>query len=401
MWRIIWFFLGWRRVRLTGASPQWSLNALSARRVAFRDVARVDEFTIETTILTRDFDAARAAAERAMCQIDVLKSGGFGVTFAGLRRRWGLVLLLTLAVAVAALFLPHFVLFYEVSGNETVPEELILRNLKELGVGFGTYGPSIKPQWIKNHMLRRIPKLQWITITQNGCCAKVIVRERPETPTVNDRKTPRNVVASRAGVLTRVSVLEGNALCKVGDVVGEGELLVSAYTDFGYKISVSGALAEIYAETSRRSCAVIPDKTLKKVPNGEKRTQVSLVIGQKRVNIFGNSSIQTPECDKITTYRTLTLAGGYTFPITLEITHISGYDTVEEDTDAAWAQQMMRQLAREDVQRDMIAGQILSESFSLEHEGGGLRLYSVFSCEEMIARMTRARILEDDTDANS
>lgn len=399
MWRIIWYFLGWQRVRMCGASPQWSLNALAQRRVAIRNPVRMDEFTVEMTILRRDLPLARSAAVRAMCELEVIESGGFGVTFAGVKKRWALLVMLALAVA-AALVLSRFVLFYTVEGNETIPDEQILRELRELGVRFGTHGPSIKPQWVKNHMLTRIPKLQWITITQNGCCARVIVRERPEIPNVNNRRVPRNVIASRAGVLTRVEVLDGNALCKVGDVVSEGQLLVSAYTDWKYKVQVSGALAEIYAQTWRRGCGVLPDETQVKTENGEMHTAVSLVIGRIRWNIFGNSGIPAANCAKITTAHTLCLPGGYCFPVTLEITRISGYDTHSETLSDACAQAMMQQEALDAAQRDMIAGVITAQKFTMERADGQLRLYSVLSCEEMIARMVDARIFKDDADAN-
>ena len=67
-----------------------------------------------------------------------------------------------------AFVIPKFVFFYEVVGNETVPEAQILRELQNLGVGFGTYGPSIRPQELKNRMLLQIPKLQWLTVQQSG-----------------------------------------------------------------------------------------------------------------------------------------------------------------------------------------------------------------------------------------
>ena len=85
-----------------------------------------------------------------------------------------------------------------------MPSAQILRELQELGVGFGTYGPSIKPQELKNQMLLRIPKLQWLTVQQSGMCARVVVRERPDKEAVLDRKAPTDVIAARAGVLTRV-----------------------------------------------------------------------------------------------------------------------------------------------------------------------------------------------------
>ena len=65
-------------------------------------------------------------------------------------------------------------------------------------------------------MLLRIPKLQWLTVQQSGMCARVVVRERPDKAPVLDRKVPTDVIASRAGVLTRVEAVAGNCLCAPG-----------------------------------------------------------------------------------------------------------------------------------------------------------------------------------------
>lgn len=73
--------------------------------------------------------------------------------------------------------IPKFVFFYDVVGNETVPEAQILRELQNLGVGFGTYGPS-HVRRAENRMLLQIPKLQWLTVQQSGMRACVVVRER-------------------------------------------------------------------------------------------------------------------------------------------------------------------------------------------------------------------------------
>lgn len=221
MWRLVFFLAGWCRIRITGASPQWILSALATRRVAFREFRKTDDFTAELRILKRDLPAAYAAAQRSMCDLELMQCGGFAATFAWVKKRPLFPLLLTLTILTGTT-LPRFVWFYEVTGNERVPAQKILRELDALGVGFGTYGKSIQPQWVKNHMLFRIPELQWLTVTQNGACATVVVRERPEAEPVDDRKTARNVVAARAGLVTRVSVLAGSSLCKPGDVVREG-----------------------------------------------------------------------------------------------------------------------------------------------------------------------------------
>jgi similar to stage IV sporulation protein len=395
MWKFIWLFLGFCRVRITGASPQWALNRFAGERIAFRDTKKTDDFTIETSLLLRDLPRAAAAAERGMCDLSVLEKLGAPAVFGGLRKRALLLVLLFLAAA-SAIILPKFVWFYEVSGNHRVPSEQILRNLRELGVGVGSYGPSIRPQWVKNHMLARIPELQWIAVTQNGAVAKIIVRERPETEPTEDRKTPRNVIASRDGLLTRVSVLEGGALCKPGDVVTKGQLLVSAYTDYGYATQVSAALAEIYARTWRRGAALLPDTELcKRVQNQAKKT-VSLIIGQKRKIIFGNSGISTADCDKMTTRYPLTLPGGHALPIAVEITVISGYQTVAAPRSGLEAEQTLEQSVLGAARDDMIAGTVLKTDFSFSHESGAFRLASTLECEEMIARMVDANLFRNE-----
>ena len=234
MWRVIWFFLGVSRLSITGASPEWCMQRLAKARIAFHFCAKPDDFTAEIWILRRD--EARAAQQIRMggCDCAVLERSGFSAVFDGLWKRPVLLILLAAAIT-AAILVPKFVFFYEVEGNEAVPSAQILRELQELGVGFGTYGPSIKPQELKNQMLLRIPKLQWLTVQQSGMCARVVVRERPDKEPVLDRKAPTDVIAARAGVLTRVEAVAGNCLCVPGQAVASGELLVSAYTDFGFK----------------------------------------------------------------------------------------------------------------------------------------------------------------------
>ena len=159
MWRVIWFFLGVSRLSITGASPEWCMQRLAKARVAFHFGAKPDEFTAEVWVLRRDEARAAQLIRMGGCDCEVLEHGGFAAVFGGLGKRPVLLVLLAAAIA-AAIVVPKFVFFYAVEGNETVPSAQILRELRELGVGFGTYGPSIKPQELKNQMLLRIPKLQ-------------------------------------------------------------------------------------------------------------------------------------------------------------------------------------------------------------------------------------------------
>lgn len=396
MWRLIWFLQGYVQAELRGASPEWALERLSNARVAFLRVQRIDDFTIALLILRKDVPKAMAAAQKAMCELAVIRETGFGKTFGGLWRRRLFALGLVLCAA-GAFVIPKFVFFYDVVGNETVPDAEILRALHSLGVGFGTYGPDIQPQALKNKMLLLVPELQWFTVQQSGMCAHVVVRERPEKLAVEERRAPMNVVAAKDGVLTSVSSLEGNCLCAPGQAVTEGQVLISAYTDLEFTTRVSAALGEIYAETLTHKQVVCPDTALFKQPNGKTARRISLLVGEKRWNIFANGGNLEGKCDKITKTHMLTLPGGFEIPVGLEITELSGYDLVKKPLPEETAQALLIEQLERGVRQDMIAGEILDEALDLTRQNDRYELHASVRCEEMIARMVRASILKEET----
>ena len=393
MWRVIWFFLGVSRLSITGASPEWCMQRLAKARIAFHFCAKPDDFTAEVWILRRD--EARAAQLVVLARLDHAEPDHAGAhEHDGGQRHDAHALLILLAAAIAAgIVVPKYVFFYEVEGNEAVPSAQILRELRELGVGFGTYGPSIKPQELKNQMLLRIPKLQWLTVQQSGMCAHVVVRERPDKAPVLDRKVPTDVIASRAGVLTRVEAVAGNCLCAPGQAVAGGELLVSAYTDFGFKTQVTAARAEIYAETVRQAVCVLPEAEQIKTNRTAPRYAVSLLVGRRRISLFG-ADVPEGFYEKETKTRVLTLPGGFSLPLGIAITRICEYDTREETLRAQDAEGRLLELVQADAMRDMIAGSIRSSSVRTEQSGGCIRLYASLRCEEMIARMRPASLKE-------
>lgn len=392
MWRVIWFFLGVSRLSITGASPEWCMQRLAKARIAFHFCAKPDDFTAEIWILRRD--EARAAQQIRMggCDCAVLERSGFSAVFDGLWKRPVLLILLAAAIT-AAILVPKFVFFYEVEGNEAVPSAQILRELQELGVGFGTYGPSIKPQELKNQMLLRIPKLQWLTVQQSGMCARVVVRERPDKEPVLDRKAPTDVIAARAGVLTRVEAVAGNCLCVPGQAVASGELLVSAYTDFGFKTQVTAARAEIYAETVRQAVCIVPETEQAKERRAAPRYAVSLLVGRRRISLFC-AAVPEQSYEKETKTQYFTLPGGFSLPLGIAITRICEYDTREEKLRAQDAEDRLLELVQADALRDMIAGTITGCSVRTERSGGCIRLHASLRCEEMIARMRPASLKE-------
>lgn len=393
MWRVIWFLQGYVRARLKGASPEWALERLTQARAAFLEPVREDDVTISLLLQKKDVPKAESAAQKAMCELEIAEEFGLSKSLGGLFRRKVFCIALVLALA-ASFVIPKFVFFYEVTGNEAVPEEKILRAMKSLGVGFGTYGPDIKPQELKNKMLLLIPELQWFTVQQSGMRARVVVRERPERIPVEERRAPMDVVAAKNGVITSVYAYDGNCLCKPGQAVTKGQLLISAYTDLEFTTRVCAARGEIYAGTLAQKTVVTPDTVTVKRPNGKTARSVSLLLGEKRRNIFTNGGNLTGRCDKITRTHMLTLPGGLEIPIGLSVTQCVYYDTETKPLSPETAKAQLQEQAESAVRQDMIAGTILDITGELSRQNGIFEYTASIRCEEMIARMVRASILQ-------
>jgi len=393
--RLLWFFCGYEVVKICGASPQWTLNTLTLRRIPFWDLKWEDPLEVQISVFRRDFAAVEQAAADSQCNVTQKTEAGYWKTIRRIARRP--VLLLAVVLAVLSLWLiPKFLLFYEVSGNETVPDQQILRELEKLGIGFGTYGANLNPRWIKDHMLNTIDRLQWITVTQNGCKAKVIVRERPETPKTIDRKGYAHVVATQSGLVTQMSVLAGQPVVQPGDFVLEGDLLVSGLVDADRVFLMEYAQAEIFARTWRKSTVVIPQTTLEKEKTGEEFCCIWLEIGNHRIKIFGNSGISTVTCDKMINRKILTLPDGSVLPTALLVERLRPWQGSPVTLDREATSAMLTRHVEQTILQRMQAGEILSHQVQLQQRSGCFVLSSVAECREMIARTVEAKWSEED-----
>ena len=391
------FLAGYYRVGIHGAAPELALNRLVHERIPFWDLKRIDDFTSEISIKKKNFERVQHLASKAQNEATFLQEYGFFCHFRGLKKRKAFVaavFLIMLSVYVST----GFVWCLRVEGNNAVPSEHILRELEDLGVHFGTPGRAIVSQDLKNRMLVKIPELEWLTVNRSGGLATVVVRERNQVPKRVDRQLVTNMIAQRDCIITNMEVLSGQAVCQPGDTVHQGELLISGYTDLEHCTEATRALGEVYGRTWREQNAVIPAEYQEKGKVGATHRRYALLIGRKRINLYGDSGIWDNSCDKMTVYHPLSLPGGYTFPITLVEEIYTERTVTAQSMTPAEADDILIQGTAEAVRKDMVAGEIVKETLHVERDGGVYRLTGTYECHEMVARSAPAILLESEGD---
>ena len=393
--KLLWYVLGYEIMEISGGSPQWAINALTHSRIPFWNMQWLDAFTVQICIFQRDADQAAEIIRSKMCETKRLRTRSLFRACSGLFHRPLLLLLTTLSVVVV-LLLPKFLWFYEVTGNETVPDAQILRELDQIGVGLGTYGPNIHPKWIKDHMLEALPQLEWLTVTQNGCKAQVVVRERPPAPKTLQRRECANVIATKDGLITEQSVLAGQALHKVGDIVLRGEKLVSGIVDLETRFIVQYAQADIFARTWLQIAVKTPAFCLQKRQTEGRTHSIWLEVGNKRIKIFGNSGISYDACDKMVNRKLLSLPGNHKLPVAVVLETYIPCQLSEMRMDAQWTREMMEHYICQRVKDGMQAGEILETQLQFSDCDRYFLLKGTVECQEMIAETVEAKWNEED-----
>lgn len=376
---------GTAELSLTGAEVYATAQRIAEQGISLLDMTTEDALTVRFRIARRDLPRVRQICQKRGDKITVRANSGLFWLVSGLVHRWvllsGILLLYGLTV-----FLPTRILFVSVEGNRAVPSGRILAAARDCGLDFGTRRKEVRSEKFKNALLSALPELQWAGVNTSGCTATISVRERAEDPKEEVTGGFANILACRDGVITSATALRGSLLCREGQAVQKGEILISGYVDCGLCIRTVRAEGEVYADTVRSAAAIVPATYRKRT--GEARTEryYSLLIGKKRINFVKYSGIRDSTCGRIYEENYVTLPGGFQLPIALVKETVTEYPLQEAEFDHAAAEEMLRKCAEDGLCRQMIAGSIQEKQESITLEDGFYLLTAQYYCREMIGR---------------
>ena len=179
--QIVHFLQGQVLVRIECGCPERMLNLCGARGIPFWELTWESPVCLTLRAVGRDLPRLRQAAEDAGGSLHLCRSGGVPVFWRRLRRRY--VLLAGAVLALVLMFGGNLVIWdFQVSGNDTVPTETILRALEDYGITVGSPGLHIDQETMRNHVLLALPEVSWLAVNVRGCVAHVQVVERHRPP---------------------------------------------------------------------------------------------------------------------------------------------------------------------------------------------------------------------------
>lgn len=247
----------------------------------------------------------------------VVRRGGLPVAIRRYRMRIGVPIGVLLAACVIAVS-SRVVWDIRIDGGENMTLPALRELLGDCGLAVGAWIPALETDAVENRLLTGSEDIAWASVNVKGTVAYVQLRElmKPKSA-VSDE--PTNLIARCDGVIDSVKLISGQVAVKPGDVVREGQLLVSGVRDStvsGY--GVEAAQGEILARVEDTLTVQIERLTRQKVYVTQKKGEKTLFFFGKTVKVSKKPTMEEQNCDIIKRIDVLGIPGGAALPVFVE-----------------------------------------------------------------------------------
>lgn len=377
---------GVTKIEASGAQPERILNYCAENGIEFWSASPCRDFSITFCVHASYADSMLARSGKNGLDVKLISETGGRKLKLGAKRRAVFLLAFVLCVSLAAVS-SLFLWRIEISGNDKLSDAEILRKLAECGVDYGAYWPALSSDEIRSRIVSEMPEIAWLSLNVRSSKAEIIVHERIDKPDIVNEKSPCDIIASKSGVIRKMSVLEGESAAIVGNAVAKGDVLVrglmsSETGDERYVHSMAQVIADTWYEISAQTPLLEERKTEKSGRN----TAFSLVIGKKRINFFSDSRNKCDSCDKINKLKYISLGDVFVLPVGYAVERTTQYKTSLLPIDEDEAVGRMKENLKNELQRRIGYGQIVSAEYSVSKTDKVMTVTLRAQCTENIAK---------------
>lgn len=303
-----------------------------------------------------DFRRLRRAARLTHTRIHIVAKYGWPFVAARWWRRKGLLLGIILIASVLTI-LSQLVLSISVSGNKNLLSSEVLERAEKLGLKTWVYSKELDLNGIAKVLQEQLPDAAWIGIERHGTNIQIRVSEkiRPSIP-----NEAGNLVASHAGIVREIMVIEGTPQVHEGETVRAGQVLIKSPAENNSSspnntVPVPVARGFVRARVWYSAEAQIPLVEDKVEESGRVATGRGIKFGS-RVIMLTTQDSPFEQSRKEEISQSLTLWRNWRFPVEgIRVNHIE-LQNVHIERSVAEARQLAEQAARAEVKKKIAQG---------------------------------------------
>ncbi len=243
------YFKGFVRVKITTFQPERFLNMAVINNIYLWDIERPSDKEIVFSVSLKGFKKLRKPVYSVRGRVKILKKSGFFLLLRKLKSKKVIVFGL-IPIIIALTVFSSMILEIEVTGNKLVETSEVLEKLREINLQKFAFRSNIDNDKIYLKLTRELNEVSWVGVYEKGTHLTIEIKERRTPPEIIPKNTPCNIVAKKDGVIRKLTVENGEALVKTGDVVKKGQviisgILISPMEGIRYLHSMGEAVAEV------------------------------------------------------------------------------------------------------------------------------------------------------------
>lgn len=223
----IWNFLrGYVIIRFEGLSLERLLNLALAKDIYLWNVKRISNLEIQATVSNRGYKDLEGVILKTGCDLIIEDRKGAPFILHKLKKRKMLGLGLLVFITIV-LFLSSHIWEIEIIGAEQTPKENIISILEENNIRLGKLKKNLDKDNIKKILYEEFDYFSFLDIRIKGVKLILELKEQDLAPEIVDKNYPCHIVAKNKGVIIKVVAKNGVTMVEQGEIVNEGQILIS------------------------------------------------------------------------------------------------------------------------------------------------------------------------------
>lgn len=210
------------KIKVQGENQERFMNLCMTKQMQLWGVRKLDGCVFIWLSLS-DFFRIRDVVRKTEVKITVIDSYGFPFFIKRLKKR-RIFLYGAVVFMIAIYILSSYIWFIDVAGLKNISAERIQHIIEANGLRVGNKKEEVKTKELEKEILLSIPEVAWVGIHFTGTRAIVEVVEKVTAE--QEDKSPADLIASKAGIISECIPILGESKVAAGDYVNVGDVLI-------------------------------------------------------------------------------------------------------------------------------------------------------------------------------
>ena len=227
------YVTGYLKISVEGYFIERFINICISKNILLWNIRREKSSFLYANIGKKDFKRLKQIAKKTKCKIKIEEKKGIPFILYRYKKR-KIFLILLFLIIISIYVSSNFIWNIEITGCTIINKEELMQELNQNGLNIGGLKNKIDTKQVINNIRLKRDDIAWMGIDISGTNAIVSIVEADKKPEIIQEDEYCNVVADKAGVITKIVPQNGTSLVKVGDIVKEGTVLIGGWLEGKY-----------------------------------------------------------------------------------------------------------------------------------------------------------------------